>query len=336
MSISQEILELRQKHNYNIRQIARKIGRRDTFVVNVLKSEGFYFKKNNKGPIPNDVAELIIKDYKSGLKLNFLIKKYKLRADLIKKTLSKVGLFVLPKKHNSQTEEKIKNLYKNSTLTIKDICKTLGVTPKVLHRCCLGIKRNHKPTIKYNRRSTYDIWVDKYGIELANAKLKLYKKKLSLKSKGENNPMFGKPAPQGSGNGWKGWYKDKFFRSLKELSFMAELDSKNVAWKSAEYISIPYKFMESNRTYHPDFICGHTIYEIKPLRLINSPNVSAKTKAAKEWCKKHSYSFKIKDVKILSTDKIKQFISDGSLKFQEKYKEKINLFLAEQEFKLIK
>ncbi|MBR4316812.1 MAG: hypothetical protein IKP65_07630 [Alphaproteobacteria bacterium] len=41
------------------------------------------------------------------------------------------------------------------------------------------------------------------------------KKKYSEKSKGKNNPMYGKPAPKGSGNGVSGWYKGWFFRSLR-------------------------------------------------------------------------------------------------------------------------
>jgi hypothetical protein len=34
--------------------------------------------------------------------------------------------------------------------------------------------------------------------------------------------MYGKPSPQGSGNGWSGWYKGKYFRSIMELSFIVE------------------------------------------------------------------------------------------------------------------
>ncbi len=37
---------------------------------------------------------------------------------------------------------------------------------------------------------------------------------------GEGNNMYGRPSPQGSGNGWSGWYKERYFRSLRELMFL--------------------------------------------------------------------------------------------------------------------
>ena len=53
--------------------------------------------------------------------------------------------------------------------------------------------------------------------------------------------MFGRPTPQGSGNGWKGWYKGWFFRSLKELSYVVNvLEPNGDIWESAENIKIPY------------------------------------------------------------------------------------------------
>ena len=32
--------------------------------------------------------------------------------------------------------------------------------------------------------------------------------------------MYGRFSPRGSGNGWSGWYKEWYFRSLLELSYM--------------------------------------------------------------------------------------------------------------------
>ena len=49
--------------------------------------------------------------------------------------------------------------------------------------------------------------------------------KISNASKGKNNPMYGKPSPQGSGNGWSGWYKGIYFRSLLYSSFMSSIDN---------------------------------------------------------------------------------------------------------------
>ena len=65
-------------------------------------------------------------------------------------------------------------------------------------------------------KSIYKIWLEKYGKEEADARWNEFKKKQSVLNSGKNNNMYGKPSPNGSGNGWKGWYKDYFFRSLLE------------------------------------------------------------------------------------------------------------------------
>ena len=69
-------------------------------------------------------------------------------------------------------------------------------------------------------KSFYDIWVQKYGKVIADEKMLEYKKKQSINNSGEKNNMYGKPSPINSGNGICGWYKDWFFRSLLELSYM--------------------------------------------------------------------------------------------------------------------
>ena len=69
-------------------------------------------------------------------------------------------------------------------------------------------------------KTTYGVWLEKYGKEIADDKLKNLKNKLSILFSGKKNPMYGKPTPIGSGNGWSGWYKGWYFRSLLELSYM--------------------------------------------------------------------------------------------------------------------
>lgn len=63
-------------------------------------------------------------------------------------------------------------------------------------------------------KSFYDIWIEKYGKEIADKKYNEWREKISNNTRGENNPMYGKPTPTGSGNGWSGWYKGWYFRSL--------------------------------------------------------------------------------------------------------------------------
>lgn len=114
-------------------------------------------------------------------------------------------------------------------------------------------------------------------------KAKQIKKRLHYVFSGEKNPMYGKPAPQGSGNGWSGWYKNHYFRSLLELMFII----RNPEIKSAEYIKIPYisPYNNVNKTYMPDFIQDNILIEIKPRKLINTPINKAKYCAARKYCK---------------------------------------------------
>jgi len=156
------------------------------------------------------------------------------------------------------------------------------------------------------------------------------KLKISKATSGKNNPMYGKPSPQGSGNGWSGWYKGWFFRSLMELSFMINVIERfNFKWESAENkkYKIEYKDWNNNeRTYYADFILNEKyMIEIKPMKLHNSKSIILKKNAAIDFCKKNNLKYKLIDpIKILSKKDLINMIEIKDLKFLEKYKEKFN------------
>lgn len=154
-----------------------------------------------------------------------------------------------------------------------------------------------------------------YGVK----KAKQIKKKLSRANSGENNAMYGKPSPQGSGNGWSGWYNGHYFRSLHELMFM--INHPNI--KSAEYIKIPYvhPYKNANRLYMPDFIDGNTIIEIKPSKLVNTPMNNAKYKAARKFCRSRHMKFVVLTEKEnpIDYEKIKSLYLCGQIKFLDRY-----------------
>jgi len=175
-------------------------------------------------------------------------------------------------------------------------------------------------------KTVYQVWVEKYGKEEADKKYSQMTKKQSQNSSGSNNPMFGKPSPRGSGNGWKGWYKGHFFRSLRELSFIvSHLEKYDLKWESAESkkLSIPYiDYHGKNRTYFADFFCENTLIECKPKSLIDSPSIKIKIEAAKKFCEDNGYKYEIIDPSIISIEMIDNLIKDKSLKFTEKYQQK--------------
>lgn len=180
----------------------------------------------------------------------------------------------------------------------------------------------------YNK-NVYAIWLNKYGKTIADKKESIRRNKLSKRMSGKKNPMYGKPSPMKSGNGWKGWYKGTFFRSLRELCYMIFLDKNKIHWETAETkkFNIRYKFNKSDRTYKPDFIINkNTIIEIKPKKLHNTKIVKIKARYAKKFCKINKLKYKIIDVKINADDIIK---NKKYIKWVDKYKQKFQSFILE-------
>jgi hypothetical protein len=185
-------------------------------------------------------------------------------------------------------------------------------------------------------KSFYEIWVNKYGIDIANEKLISFKSKQSKNNSGENNPMFGKPSPTGSGNGWSGWYKGWYFRSLRELTYMIKVIERfDLTWECGEQKKYKIKYITFNgnqRNYFPDFIInGKYIVESKPKRLWGSDSVNRKKEAAIKFCGNNGLKYKLVDVGVLNDDEIKKLYNDSKIKFLPKYEEKFKIKLKKDE-----
>lgn len=177
-----------------------------------------------------------------------------------------------------------------------------------------------------NRRPVYEIWVEKFGTEEADRLDTIRKQKWSQSSSGENNPMYGKPSPAGSGNGWSGWYMKMFFRSLHELACMLWLQRQGIEFWSAEQkrYKITYKnFLGTNRNYFADFVTANKqLIECKPKRLWNSVAVSAKKKAAQQWCKRSGFKYKLIDLGKPDICVLRSLMEQGLLVFTDRYAKK--------------
>ena len=160
-------------------------------------------------------------------------------------------------------------------------------------------------------------YIELYGIEKATQ----LKNKISKRSSGENNPMFGKPSPVGSGNGWSGHYNNYYFRSLLELSFIINIVERfKLNLKSAESIRIRYSDNGRDRNYIPDFIINDKyLIEIKPKKLVNSPSVILKKNAALSYCHSHNLVYKIISPRMIEFSIVKELVESGRVKFLEKY-----------------
>ena len=141
--------------------------------------------------------------------------------------------------------------------------------------------------------------------------------------------MYGKPSPQGSGNGWSGWYKGWFFRSLLELSYMINVIEKNGwKWENAESkkYKISYMVDDKERNYFCDFLIeDKTLTEIKPKNIRQSKQVLLKEEAAKKWCEEHNLLYKIvcdDEFNKLTFEEIKNLYNKGFIKFIDRYENK--------------
>lgn len=172
-------------------------------------------------------------------------------------------------------------------------------------------------------KNFYDYWLEKYGEEEANRRFLLTKKKHSQNHSGKGNPMFGRPPTKGTGDGWSGWYKDWYFRSLLELSYVINvLNKDNRKWESAERkeLGMPYVDWQGNsKIYFADFLLdGYILVEIKPKRMINTPRVLIKKKAALDFCELNKFQYEIITPDYLNKDDLIFLYKNGIIKFSSK------------------
>lgn len=139
--------------------------------------------------------------------------------------------------------------------------------------------------------------------------------------------MYGKPSPKGSGNGWSGHYKGKYFRSLLELSYIVSiLERFQLQWESAEQKKFRIKYIDEvgeTRNYYADFVINEKyLVECKPKNLQNSERVLAKEEFAEKFCLANNLKYKIVDIPRLSDDQIDVLHDNGDLVFIDRYEEK--------------
>lgn len=178
------------------------------------------------------------------------------------------------------------------------------------------------------RLSNYEYDVIRYGEEVAEEKRVAAALKKSAAASGENNPMYGKPSPAGSGNGWSGWLSGRYFRSLLELNFMLH----NPSYESAETeeFRAAYEWLGKSRTTTADFVNREErhLVECKPLSLHFAPNVVARCGALRELCDGIGYKFEIVDPGKPDRSTILTLFEDGELMWLPRYEEKFKKWLC--------
>lgn len=220
------------------------------------------------------------------------------------------------KKHTKESKEKI----------IKNKDYSVYKTEKFRKKISDLTKGNKNPMYG---KSLYNVWSEKYGTRIADEKMKELKLKQSVLNSGEKNNMFGKPSPRNSGNGICGWYKNWFFRSLLELSYMINVIERfGLVWETGEKekYKIEYNFNGIIRNYFPDFIIGNKyIVELKPKKLQKTPLNQSKFLFAKKFCSQNGYKFKVTNIKNINKNQLISLINNGLVKLSNKWKHKIEV-----------
>lgn len=187
------------------------------------------------------------------------------------------------------------------------------------------IEANREATSRTGKLKLGKTLVEMWG----SAKAEHYLKALSKRMTGKGNPQYGKPSNPKSGNGWKGKYNGRCFRSLLELACVLELERKGIAYESGEQkkYAVPYTTRDGvQRNYYPDFITEDGAIETKPSSLLRANE--KKFLAAK----KHFSKFTVlteKDLVIPRLDELDKLVDSGklvwytcTLKYIEKYRAK--------------
>ena len=178
-------------------------------------------------------------------------------------------------------------------------------------------------------KSVYDLWVTRYGVIEADRRRLESNRKRSLSMIGCKNPMYGKTTPCGCGNGWGGWYKGWYFRSLRELSYMIQVIEKNsLKWRTAETADLTVNYIDKNgtpRTYRADFLLNDKLLvEIKPKQLMQLPANILKRDAAIAFCSHRRLEYSIVDSEILPFRDLLIMFKDGVIRFIDKYQKRMS------------
>jgi hypothetical protein len=268
-------------------------------------------------------------EYETSKSLDRVALKMGISANTVKKELKKEGVQCRTGREYLSRIDELEHDYVYSDLDIKEMAIKYGVGKNSLFKL---FAQKGWTRLVWKRRYFREVWQRKMSPQEAEQKMKGVIANFSERSSGSGNPMYGKPTPQGSGNGWKGWYKGHYFRSLREATFMIRMDREGKEWKTAERkeYTIPYMLDGRERTYRPDFVVNNQLIELKPTKLHASPLIVAKKEAAEVFCATKGLRYILVDEPIRSSFIARAYI-DGLLKFAQNYQDKFVAYLLEDQ-----
>lgn len=187
------------------------------------------------------------------------------------------------------------------------------------HRDKLSKSARGKNNPMYGK-NLYDVWTEKHGREEADKKQDSLNERKSINTIGENNPMFGKEPPKGTGIGISGWYRDWYFRSSLELSYMINVIERfGLKWISAERkdLTINYEIDGIQKTYRADFLINEKyLIEIKPKKMWDWKQNHIKGVAAKNFCEVSGLTYKMRDPGNFTKEEMLEMHNKGIIKIE--------------------
>jgi hypothetical protein len=179
----------------------------------------------------------------------------------------------------------------------------------------------------------YKAWIRDYGLEVANQMVKEFGDRISKTAKGKR---LGIPPKHGiaCGNGWSGWYKEYFFRSVGELSFIINVIERfgfNAISAESQKYKVRYFIDGFERNYFPDFVLNDKyVVECKPKKLQEIPHNKIKFDAAKLKFKEDGLIFKVVDIPIIDFNLLLDLHDKDLIKFSKKTNEKFMVYVEKK------
>lgn len=321
-----ELVRLYEEEYYSMEDLKAHFRTNHRRVKRILLAHGLGVvpRKSVKHISPECVDDILTYFY-GGLSLTEICQRVGVGAYKVKEVLNDHGIIMRGKGElniihiTPEEASKMKRIY-DETLSLRLVGREFGFSPPFVKE---AIKRYYPDfEVSTEHPSTEQIWMYEHGIRKGRKMFKELMSKIADERRGKPGP---RPSPGTFGRGVSGWYRDLYFRSLKELSFILKYEKEHEVESAEAVIRVKYKDGDRFRHYYPDFILDKTIIvEVKCIYQRDDRITKAKMKALKRYCKTHGYTCRFEDAEI-DHPAIKNLYREGKVVFSTKNEEYVKL-----------
>ncbi len=295
------IIKLYVKKKWSISKIKRKFNVSSGTIERILETKNIKIRDNgaySSTPLTHQEEKKIATDYKNEkIDTRYIRKKYKISHERMLEIFGKYGV----KMRNASDSIKIKLSKKENQKLLEEYGSGKSI--------CLLAKE-----MKLSRPTITRI-LQENGITILNGVTRT----ISLK--------------ETRSRGISGWYKEFYFRSINELSFIINyLERKNIKALGESNFAIKYfDPVGKQRTYHPDFTTDKYIFEVKPKKFWTLDKVICKMNAAIPFALERGLLYRLVDYPVIIEPIIEKYYNNnfkftkiGKKKFLRNYAKYLN------------